>query len=167
MAERVTWSIRAASHADLPRILEIYNHEVQVSTATYDTAPRSEADHRKWFALHGAEHPVLVAESAVGVIGWASLSPWSDRAAYSRTVEVSVYVDQDHRRLGVGRALMRALIDAGRGRGHHSLLARISSDNEASVLLHAECGFRVVGTLHEVGTKFGRLLDVTIMEMLI
>ena len=167
MAEGVTPSIRAARHADLPRILDIYNHEVLVSTATYDTVPRTQADHRKWFAIHGAEHPVLVAESAGAVIGWASLSPWSDRAAYSRTAEVSVYVSHEHRRRGIGRALLGALIDAGRERGHHSLLARISSDNEASVFLHAECGFRIVGTLHEVGTKFGRLLDVTIMEMLI
>ncbi len=166
-------SIRPAGHADLPRILEIYNREVLVSTATYDTVPRSEADHRKWFAIHGSEHPVLVAESAgpagsaAVVVGWASLSPWSDRAAYSHTVEVSVYIAAEHRRRGVGRRLLEALIDAGRSRGHHSLLARISADNEASVRLHAECGFRVVGTLHEVGVKFGRMLDVTIMEMLI
>ena len=167
MAERVTMSIRAASHADLPRILEIYNREVLVSTATYDTVPRTEGDHRRWFAIHGPEHPVLVAESAGAVVGWASLSPWSDRAAYARTVEVSVYVAEEHRRQGVGKMLMEALIRAGRARGHHSLLARISADNEASVLLHAQCGFRVVGTMHEAGTKFGRLLDVTIMEMLI
>ncbi len=163
-------TIRAAGHADLPRILEIYNREVLVSTATYDTVPRSEADHRKWFAIHGSEHPVLVAESAgsAGVVmGWASLSPYSDRAAYSHTVEVSVYIAAEHRRRGLGRLLLEALIQAGRSRGHHSLLARISSDNEASVRLHAECGSRVVGTLHEVGVKFGRMLDVTIMEMLI
>jgi len=166
MAEELT-VIRGAGHADLPGILSIYNREVLLSTATYDTIPRTEAEHRKWFAIHGPEHPVLVAESAGIVTGWASLSPWSDRSAYSRTVEVSVYVAEEHRRKGVGRLLLGALIEAGRSRGHHALLARISADNEASIRLHAECGFAVVGTMLEVGVKFGRLLDVCIMELLV
>jgi phosphinothricin acetyltransferase len=166
MASRLT-AVRPASHEDLPAILDIYNREVLASTATYDTVPRTEADHRKWFALHGPEHPVLVAESGTAVIGWASLSPWSDRSAYARTVEVSVYVAEEHRRRGVGRLLLDALIEAGRARGHHALLARISADNEASVRLHAEAGFSVVGTMREVGVKFGRLLDVCIMELLL
>ena len=160
-------TVRRAGHADLPAILAIYNHEVLVSTATYDTVPRTEADHRKWFAIHGPEHPILVAESAGTVVGWASLSPWSDRAAYSRTVEVSVYVSAEHRRKGVGRLLLAALIEAGRSHGHHALLARISADNVASVRLHAELGFAVVGTMLEVGVKFDRMLDVCIMELLI
>jgi L-amino acid N-acyltransferase YncA len=166
MAAELT-TVRRADHADLPAILAIYNQEVLVSTATYDTVPRTEADHRKWFAIHGPEHPVLVAESVGAVIGWASLSPWSDRAAYSRTVEVSVYVAAEHRRKGVGRLLLAALIEAGRSHGHHALLARISSDNVASVRLHAELGFAMIGTMREVGVKFGRLLDVSIMELLI
>ena len=160
-------TIRAAGHDDLPRILSIYNREVLVSTATYDTVPRTEAEHRKWFRLHGSHHPVLVAEADGVVCGWASLSPWSDRAAYARTVEVSVYVDEAYRRRGIGRQLLKALVDAARGHGHHCLLARISADNEASVRLHADIGFSVVGTMHEAGSKFGRLLDVCIMEMLI
>jgi phosphinothricin acetyltransferase len=159
--------IRAANHGDLPRILSIYNHEVRVSTATYDTIPRTEAEHRTWFSVHGPEYPVLVAELDGKVIGWASLSPWSDRAAYSRSVEVSEYVDEEHRRMGVGRRLLRDLIDAGRARGYHALLARISADNEASVRLHAQLGFSVAGTLREVGEKFGRILDVCIMELII
>jgi L-amino acid N-acyltransferase YncA len=159
--------IRAAAHGDLPRILSIYNREVLVSTATYDTVPRTEAEHRAWFSLHGPEYPVLVAELDGKVIGWASLSPWSDRAAYSRSAEVSAYVDEEHRRMGVGRRLLRELIDAGRARGYHALLARISADNEASVRLHAQLGFSIAGTLREVGEKFGRILDVCIMELLI
>lgn len=160
-------SVRAAGHDDLPRILEIYNREVLVSTATYDTVPRTDAEHRTWFAHHGLRHPVLVGESGGVVCGWASLSPWSDRAAYANTVEVSVYVAGEHRRRGVGRRLLQALVDAGRACGHHCLLARISADNEASIRLHADLGFSVAGTLHEVGTKFGRILDVCIMELLI
>ena len=95
-------NVRAAGHEDLPRILEIYNHEVLVSTATYDTVPRTPAEHRKWFSLHGTDHPVLVADAGSAIAGWASLSPWSDRAAYAKAVEVSVYVAEEYRRQGVG-----------------------------------------------------------------
>jgi phosphinothricin acetyltransferase len=159
--------VRAAGREDLPRILDIYNREVLVSTATYDTVPRTPAEHRKWFSLHDADHPVLVADSGGEVTGWASLSPWSDRAAYARSVEVSVYVAEEHRRKGAGRLLLQALIDAGRAHGYRALLARISADNEASIRLHAELGFAVVGMLREVGMKFGRVLDVSIMELLV
>ncbi len=159
--------IRTAATGDLPRILLIYNHEVLVSTATYDTVPRTETEHRTWFSVHGSEFPVLVADLDGVVIGWASLSPWSDRPAYSRTAEVSAYVNEKHRGMGVGRRLLQALVEAGRARGFHALLARISADNEASVRLHARLGFSVAGTLREVGEKFGRTLDVCIMELLI
>jgi phosphinothricin acetyltransferase len=110
---------------------------------------------------------VLVAERGTVVAGWASLSPWSDRAAYARAVEVSVYVAEEHRRNGVGRLLLQCLIDAGRAHRYRALLARISADNESSIRLHAGLGFTVVGTLKEVGMKFGRTLDVCIMEMLV
>ena len=159
--------VRAAGLDDLPRILEIYNREVLVSTATYDIVPRTPAEHQTWFGTHGPEHPVLVAERGTAVAGWASLSPWSDRAAYARAAEVSVYVAEEHRKNGVGRLLLQCLIDAGRAHRYRALLARISADNESSIRLHAALGFTVVGTLKEVGTKFGRTLDVCIMEMLV
>ncbi len=160
-------SIRPAREKDLPRILAIYNHEVMTSTATYDTQPRTPLEHHAWFTHHGDSHPVFVAGTAGSIDGWASLSPWSDRAAYGKSAEVSVYVAEEARRRGIGRALLQALIDAGRAHEHHALLARISSDNDASIRLHAALGFFVAGTLKEVGVKFGRLLDVTIMELLL
>ncbi len=166
MASQLT-SVRAAQEKDLPRIRAIYNREVLVSTATYDTKPRSAAEQRAWFGIHGGKHPVLVAEQDGVICGWASLSPWSDRAAYDTSVEVSVYVAEEWRRRGIGRLLLQALIDAGRAHGHHALLARISADNTASIELHAALGFFVAGTLKEVGIKFGRLLDVCIMELIL
>ncbi len=165
MAARVT--VRPAGKADQPRILDIYNHEVLVSTATYDTKPRTMPEQEEWFAHHGAGHPVLVAEEGGSVTGWASLSPWSDRPAYDRSVEVSVYVAEEHRGKGHGRILLQALVEAARSRGHHALLARISADNELSILLHRKLGFTEVGLLKEVGHKFGRMLDVSIMELIL
>jgi L-amino acid N-acyltransferase YncA len=159
--------IRPASAADLPRILSIYNHEVLSSTATYDTQPRTEEGHEHWFSHHDAAHPVFVAESDRAVCGWASLSRWSDRPAYDGSVEVSVYVAEESRRRGIGRQLLDALVESGRARGHHALLARISSDNTVSIRLHEALGFTVVGVLKEVGFKFGRWLDVSIMELLL
>ncbi len=166
MASGVT-AIRPAGTADLPRMLDIYNHEVLVSTATYDTKPRSMPEQEEWFAHHGPGHPVLVAEENGSVTGWASLNPWSDRPAYDRSVEVSVYVAEEHRGKGYGRLLLQALVDAARSRGHHALLARISADNTLSILLHEKLGFTEVGLLKEVGHKFGRMLDVSIMELIL
>ncbi len=160
-------AIRPAREEDLPRIRAIYNHEVLASTATYDTQPRSAAEQRAWFRHHDGAHPVFVAERGDAVLGWASLSPWSDRPAYGRTVEVSVYVAEESRRLGIGRMLLQALVDSASSLGHHALLARISSDNTASVILHERLGFFVAGTLKEVGVKFGRVLDVVVMELVL
>jgi L-amino acid N-acyltransferase len=160
-------SIRPARASDLPRILSIYNREVRVSTATYDTRPRTPAEHTRWFARHDAAHPVLVAGAGRAVAGWASLSPWSDRPAYGRSVEVSVYVDGKSRGRGIGARLLKALVDAAGPLGHHAILARISADNAVSVRLHESLGFELVGTLKEVGYKFDRVLDVSILEMLL
>jgi L-amino acid N-acyltransferase YncA len=119
-------------------------------------------------AEEGAGAPgAASAGASVGVLGWASLSPWSDRPAYSRSAEVSVYVAEEFRGRGVGRLLLRALIDEGRRLGYHALLARISADNKVSIRLHASLGFSTAGTLREVGFKFARLLDVEIMELLV
>jgi L-amino acid N-acyltransferase len=157
--------LRLARPADLPRILSIYNREVLLSTATYDTRPRSPAEHARWFAHHGPRHPVFVAVEGRKVLGWASLSPWSDRPAYDRSVEVSVYVDESARGRGIGKRLLKELVDAAGRLGHHALLARISADNEVSVHLHRSLGFELAGTLKEVGFKFGRMLDVAVMEL--
>jgi phosphinothricin acetyltransferase len=167
VAAKLSVTVRPAREADLGPILEIYNREVLVSTATYDTVPRTTAEHARWFAHHGKAHPVIVAEVDGVVRGWASLSPWSDRAAYARSVEVSVYVAEDARRRGIGALLLSSLVEEARRHGHHALLARISADNAGSIALHAAQGFFVAGTLREVGVKFGRVLDVCLMELLV
>jgi phosphinothricin acetyltransferase len=152
---------------DVERITEIYNQAVLSTTATFDTRPQSVEEQRQWFTRHGGPHPVLVAEEDRRVAGWASLSPYSDREAYARTVEISVYVAEISRRRGAGRLLMERIIAEARSLGHHVILARITADNQVSIRLHETLGFFRVGTLREVGVKFGRLLDVEVMQLLL
>ena len=121
-----------------------------------------------WLSDRSGARIVLVAETDdATVAGYAALSPYRERAAYSTTVEDSVYVHADHQGRGVGRLLLDALVDTARAHGFHAVMARIVADHEASIALHAVCGFEVVGHEREVGRKFGRWLDVTLMERLL
>ncbi len=160
-------TIRKAAERDVPRILEIYNQAVAATTATFDTEPRSLEDRLSWFRKHGPRHPVLVAEEGGAVRGWASLSPWSDRSAYDASVEISVYVDEQERGKGIGRALMEAIVAEARALRHHTVLARITADNPVSIHLHEALGFSHAGTVREVGFKFGRWLDVVTMQIML
>jgi phosphinothricin acetyltransferase len=166
--EECTVRIRDALPSDLATISAIYNREVEVGTATFDTEPRSEAAQREWFEAHQAPaHPVLVAEDDGRVVAWASLSPWSERAGYSRTVEGSLFVAADHQGRGLGKALTAALVERARAAGHRVLIARIEAANEPSRTLLRRAGYRSVGVMHEVGEKLGRVLDVEIFELLL
>jgi L-amino acid N-acyltransferase len=157
-------SIRPAREDDASAIADIYNEAVLATVATFDTEPRSVEGQREWLRHHDARHPVLVAEVRNEVVGWASLSPWSDRRAYDGTAEVSFYVRTDHRGQGIGRDLLTALVARADALGLHVLLARIADGNAVSVHLHEALGFRTVGVMREVGFKFGRWIDVHLLE---
>jgi len=159
-------NVRVAGVADLPAINDIYNHAVLAGTSTFDTEPRSGERGRAWFDSHAsAAYPILVAEEDGDVLGWASLTPWSDRGAYARTVEGSLFVRDDQRGRGVGRALHEALVARARAAGHRVLIARVESGNGASRDLLLSSGFRSIGVMHSVGEKFGDLLDVELFEL--
>jgi phosphinothricin acetyltransferase len=162
-------TIRTAREGDLAGIFEIYHEQVLHGTATFDTEAKSAEAQRAWFAAHARErYPILVAEDdAVGgkVVGWARLYPWSDRLAYARSAENSVYVHKDWRGRGVGTQLLAALIEEARRAGICVLLARIAEGNPASIALHESQGFERIGTMRRVGEKFGRILDVEMMQL--
>jgi L-amino acid N-acyltransferase YncA len=160
-------TIRHATDADLPAIIDIYNDAVRTTTATFDTEPKSLEDRRAWFAAHDDRHPVLVAECDGRIIGWSSLSRWSDRKAYAGTAETTVYVAADSRGHGIGRRLKEVIINEARRLGFHTLIARVAQESLASLHLNESVGFRRVGTLKEVGRKFGRLLDVHILQLML
>lgn len=156
--------IREAGISDLPGITEIYNEAVLNGVATFDTEIKTIDNRREWLAQHGGKHPVLVAIINHEMVGWASLSRYSDRAAYDGTAEVSVYIHANHRAQGIGSVLFAHLIKEAELLGLHYLLSRITQGNETSIRLHQRNGFNLVGVMHEVGYKFGSYLDVTIME---
>ena len=157
-------TIRKATPADLGAITGIYNEAIRTTTATFDTEPKTEAEQKSWFEHHGPRYPILVAEEDNDIVGWASLSQWSDRCAYSDTAESSLYVKEEYQGRGIGRRLAEAIIEAGREAGLHTLIARISSENEASIHLSESVGYRHIGVMKECGRKFGKLLDVCLMQ---
>jgi L-amino acid N-acyltransferase YncA len=160
-------AVRVAVAEDAEAIRRIYNVYVETSTVTFDLVPRSLADQRAWLAARTGAHVALVAEHDGVLVGFGSLSPYKERPAYSTSVEDSVYVDVAHHGSGIGRALLAGLLDAAEASGFHAVFARIVGGHEASIRLHAGLGFDIVGTEREVGRKFGRWLDVVVMERLL
>jgi phosphinothricin acetyltransferase len=159
--------LRLATLDDAEAIRAIYNLEVTTSTATFDLVPRSLEDQQAWLAARSGAHAAIVAEADGVVLGFGSLSPWRDRPAYATTVEDSVYVHRDHHGRGVGKALLQELVATGTAHGFHACMARIVGGHEASIALHASCGFEQVGVEREVGRKLGRWLDVVLMERML
>ena len=162
---RVYPKIRPALVSDADPIREIYNDAVRSTTATFDTEPRTLVEQLAWFEQHDTRHPVLVAEIDQEVVGWASLSPWSDRRAYDGTAEISVYVATPWRSRGIGHSLLSDLVSAGARCNLHVILARVAEGNPASRAIHLAVGFTPVGVMHEVGYKFDRFLDVELLEL--
>lgn len=165
-------TIRPADADDAAAMCSIYNHEVQNHTTTLDLVPRSLDEQRQWIDARSGAFSAVVAVIADGpnageLVGFASLSPYKERAAYNTTVENSVYVSRDHGGKGIGRALMKHLIERARSSGFHSMIARIEASGEASLALHRACGFKLVGVERQVGRKFGKWLDVASMQLLL
>lgn len=180
-------TIREATGVDLAAIDDIYNHYVHTSTSTFQVDPTTPEERRIWFAAHGPDHPVLVFDDSAEddaahprsaprsgprvaggrIAGWASLNRYNPREAYGHTVELSVYVRDDRRGSGIGRALLGELLAHAKKVGHHVVLAQVSADQVASLALHRSFGFREVGRLREVGFKFGRWLDVVVFDLVI
>jgi len=160
-------AVRLARPDDAEAIRSIYNLEVTESTVTFDLVPRTVADQRTWLAEHDGVHPAVVAETGGEVVGFGSLAPYRDRPAYATTVEDSVYVRHDRQGIGCGRAILAKLVALGTVHGFHAVMARIVGGHEASIGLHRTCGFELVGVEREVGRKFGRWLDVVLMQHLL
>lgn len=160
--------VRQATIDDAEAIAGIYNPEVLESTVTFDLVARSVEEQRAWISDRSGAHAALVAVDDAGrVVGFGALSPFRERPAYATTVEDSVYVHRDHQSRGVGRLLLGELVGLATAHGFHVVMARIVGDHEASIGLHRALGFEQVGHEREVGRKFGKWLDVVVMERLL
>jgi len=161
-------TIRMVERRDADGIRRIHNHFVAESTALFDLVPRTLDEQVEWIDEHIGGHPAVVAVTPDGhVAGFGSLSPFKPRPAYATSVEDSVYVDEAYQGRGIGRRLLTELLRLADDHGYHTVIARITGDNDPSIALHAALGFEMVGREREVGRKFGRWLDVVEMQRLV
>lgn len=150
-------------------ILDIFNEAILNSTALYDYQPRSLASMATWFSNKEAEHfPVIgIEDDTHTLLAFGSYGTFRVWPAYKYSVEHSVYVHQDYRGQGLGTQVMQALIATARQRDVHAMVGAIDSSNAGSIALHQRLGFQHVGTLPQVGFKFGRWLDLTLYQLLL
>ena len=159
--------IRRGELRDAEALRAIYNREVLGSTVTFDLVARAPEDQLRWMEEHRGAYPVVVGVEDEEVVGFASLSPYRPRPAYATTVEDSVYVAAHRRGIGAGKALLGTVVELADHHGFHAVMARIVGDHTASIALHRSCGFELVGVEREVGRKFGKWLDVAVMQRLL
>jgi len=157
--------LRPAVDADLDAILAIHNDAILHSVALWTDETVERSDREDWLATRvEAGNAVLVAIENDEVAGYAAYAPWRAKYGYRHTVEDSVYIAAPFQGRGVGRSLLVELIEHARGAGHHVMLADIESGNATSIGLHKSLGFVEAGHLREIGTKFDRWLDLTILQ---
>lgn len=158
--------IRLATLEDLPAIQSIYAHHVLYGTGTFEEQPPSvEVMTQRFEAGREKGWHWLVAVDDTGVLAYAYYQQFRDRSAYRYTAEDSVYVREDVRGQGVGKALVARLLEQAAQQGFQHMIAVVGdSENVGSVGVHASLGFQKVGTLRGVGLKFGRWLDVVYLQ---
>lgn len=158
--------IRDAGIADLETITAIHNDAVVNTTAIWNNDAVDVDDRAAWLAERTRDgFPVIVATDEGGVLGYASFGRWRPHSGYRHTVEHSVYVRDGQQGRGIGKALMIELIDRARAQGVHVMVAAVESGNAGSVALHEKLGFIEVGRMPQVGSKFGRWLDLTFLQL--
>ena len=157
--------IREAKLDDAQSIIDIYNNYIENTTVSFETIPLSANQMQARIKDISAEYPFLVYEECGHVAGYAYVHRWKERAAYNNTLETTIYLDQNYKHHGIGKALMTRLIEECRQRGYRVLIACITEENTESLAFHKSIGFCQVSRFHNVGEKFGRLLDVVDMEL--
>ena len=152
-----------------PAILAILNDAILHTTALYDYRPRTPDMMAAWFAAKAkGRYPVLGLEDETGTLaGFASYGPFRAWPAYKYSIEHSVYVDAGFRGRGVGKDLLRALIDSAIAQGYHMMVGGIDASNAASIALHQSLGFERCAVIRHAGFKFGRWLDLEFYQRIL
>ena len=159
--------VRLATPADAEAICRMYNQGIEDRVATLETELRTPEERRRWLAGRSPRHPVIVAETAGGLVGWGSLNVFNPREAYRFVADFSIYVERAWRGKGVGRVLLERLIALGREHGFHKLVLSAFPFNEGGMALYTKLGFRTVGVYKEQGRLDGEWVDTIIMEKLL
>jgi L-amino acid N-acyltransferase len=158
---------RLATDADAEAINAIYNHYVRTSVATFQVDDETTEDRVEELRNRPNDQPMIVLEADGELVGWGALSPFRSRCAYRDTIELTIYVRHDRHRHGYGRVIVRDLIARARSTGYHTLLAASCEESVGSIHLLQSLGFEETGRLREVGSKFGRRLDVIYLQLLL
>jgi phosphinothricin acetyltransferase len=168
MQEKSQCILRKAELSDLERINEIYNWAVMNTVATFDLNERSREGAQSWFNVHlDPYYPIFVVESRQKIVGWGSLSPFHTRPAYRQSGEFSIYVAPEYHGQGIGDTLLKKCCEEAELLGYHTLLGLITATNIASLSLAEKYGFTEAGRFREVGKKFGKNLDVVVMQKML
>ncbi len=158
--------IRQADKNDVAKILEILNYEIINTTVVYDYQKRTYEEQLRWFKKKKEENlPVIVAvvDGKVAAYGtYGIFRPWE---AYKFSIEHSLYVEKNKRKLGIGKLILQELIDIARLEGYHTIVAGIDASNQNSIIFHKQFGFKEVGNLKQIGYKFNKWLDLTFMQL--
>jgi phosphinothricin acetyltransferase len=161
-------AFRTAQIEDINSITEIYNEAILNTTATFDTQIKTIEDRSDWFLQRDENFPVIVVEYHKKIVGYAALNKWSDKKAYDITAEISLYIEPGSRGQGIGKKLIEVIVTTAKEHTSlHSLIARITQGNEHSVYLHLMYGFEKIGVMKNVGQKFDKLLDVTLLQKML
>ena len=156
--------LRTATEEDLPAMAAIYNQAIERTTSTFDVEPRPDDNYQARVASERSGDHVVVAEISGEVVGYAFSNSYRRRPAYDTTREVSVYVAEGQRSHGLGSRLYDDLIRRLDADGIHTIVSVIAQPNPASEKLHRAMGFDHVGTLREVGFKFGKWVDTALWQ---
>ncbi len=157
-------NIREAKIEDIAEIADIYNYEVLNGVATFDTEIKSYEEQKMWYKNHTGKYRIFVADIDGKIAGWVSLSKWIDKRAAEKSAELSLYINKEYRGKGLGNALMKKSLSMAEKDEIRTVISLITEGNNVSINLHEKMGFILCGRIEKVAEKFGKELNLIIMQ---